>query len=131
MQQTELTWDSLLRTLSKQWGDDIAQDVLTSYLKNNTEIRHGIRYFRKCAKNARLMQRRKPAQRQVWVELPPAIRVTAQQLTRVLLSEVWDTLTAEQRDRFISGLVGPSESVSKSSTARVRMYRLRRKLQNK
>lgn len=123
-----LTWEFLLNLLSHQFGEDIAQDVMLSYLKNNKQIQHSLKYFRKSAKNARLMRCRRSAFRLVSKsdKVISAIPTGAQQLTRCLLLEVWQELTTEQRERALAGPNSPADH--KTSTARVRLYRLRKKL---
>lgn len=129
---TRLTWEKLSQVLSRQFGEDTAQEVITIYLKKNDKIQHGIRYFRKCAKHVRLIKARTEAGRR---ELAKESGLMVQwssgqtangpsQLTRVILGEVWEKLPYESRFRLLTG-----ENLStKTSSLRVRQYRLRKKL---
>lgn len=123
-----LTWENLSKTLSRQFGEDIAQDILANYLKKNTKIQHGIRYFRKAGKWIRLAKVRQTVIRRESFHKQAISRIHQQsqgpgQLTRVMLAEVWDKLPEESRSRLLTG-----ENPAKTSSARVRQFRLRKRL---
>ena len=123
-----LTWEGVTRDLRKQFSEDVVQDVLETYLRRNTEVQHGIRYFRVMAKRAKLAKIH-------WhllhdVQTPPEQAIgMPPQLARVLLAEVWDILPDKMRKDLIGRTnVDSNQTEAASSTSRVRRCRLKIKL---
>jgi DNA-directed RNA polymerase specialized sigma24 family protein len=120
-------WSDVLRSLTKTYGQDIAQDALVEYLKRFSEIQHGLGYFHQIAKHCRAAQARR---RQPVLGLkPPETPCEAVQLLRVILEEAhrrFPELFVVECPSLLD--IMPLSVPSKPTSSRVNRWRVRNKL---